>query len=231
MAVAELLENILSALPANDIIFRAQQVCKDWKDVVATSPAIQTKLWLKSQASKPVSPDPLAANHSLLSSLWTQQSYLHGVELRPNLPVYSGTLAFNPLLDDHHLKLSAPAPWHCSSSKSYDNAGSPLTNSFDIHMFGELNKVQHTWLDMYLTEPPVTTAQLDVSLPVRTHSDNRYHVAHELLHEPRGLTFRTTMDRVEQIFQSDDWRNTPRYRFCKPDLARITVKLLAELEA
>jgi hypothetical protein len=80
---------------------------------------------------------------------------------------------------------------------------------------------------MFLTEPPVTTAQLDVSVPVRTGSRNTYHVAHEVLHDPRGLIFRTIMERTEEIFQSDIWRTTRRYRFCEPGLATVGVLLFA----
>jgi hypothetical protein len=48
----ELLENILSFLPANNI-FTVQRVSKHWKAAIASSPSIQRKLFLRSTSKKP----------------------------------------------------------------------------------------------------------------------------------------------------------------------------------
>jgi hypothetical protein len=48
----ELLENILSFLPTNDI-FTVQQVSKPWKEAIATSPSIQRKLFIRPTNQEP----------------------------------------------------------------------------------------------------------------------------------------------------------------------------------
>lgn len=227
LATSELLDAIISFLPFGDILFNAQRVCKDWKNTITKSPTIQTKLWLKSQASKPLSPHLFSAKHPLLTGTLTEESYYYRTDLLSNLPLYNGKVAYNPLVSSGRLKLLAPSPHRRSSYGIYNLAGFPVKNSFNIHELQCVNKAQHSWLDMFLTEPPVTTAQLNISVPVRTDSDNSYHVVNESLHDPCGLTFRTIMDRAEQIFQSDEWRTTRRYRFCKPGLARVRVELFA----
>lgn len=227
LVTPELLDAILSVLPFTDILFRAQRVCKDWKHAVARSPTIQTKLWLKPQASKPISPDFLSSTHPLLTGTWTEETYYYRTELQSNLPLYNGKVAYNPLFCFKGLKNTRLTPFRPYSYGNYSFAGLPVKNSYNILHLQEANKAQHTWFDMYLTEPPVTSAQLDVTVPVRTDSDNSYRIAYEVLHDPRGLTFRTILDRVEEMFQSDLWRTTRRYRFCKPGLASVKVELFA----
>lgn len=227
MATPELLDAILSVLPFGDILFRAQRVCKDWKHAVARSPTIQTKLWLKPQASKPISPDFFSAKHPLLTGPWTEESYYYRVELQSNLPLYNGKVAYNPLFCSKRLKNILLTPFRPYSHGDYNLVGFPVKNTFNISHLQDVDKAQHTWFDMYLTEPPVTSAQLDVTVPVRTGSDNSYRVAYEVLHDLRGLTFRTILDRVEEMFQSDLWRAPRRYRVCKPGLASVKVELFA----
>jgi hypothetical protein len=131
------------------------------------------------------------------------------------------------LFDTNRQKNPCLTPY-CLSSPRYCNlAGFPVKNSFNILRLQHANKAQHTWLDMFLTESLVTTAHLDVSVPVRTGSRNTTHVAHGVLQDPRGLTSRTIMERTEEIFQSDIWRTTYRYRFCEPGLATVGVSLFA----
>jgi hypothetical protein len=50
LEVTELLELILLKLPSRDALL-AQCVCRYWKEVIKTSPALQEKLWLKSDTS------------------------------------------------------------------------------------------------------------------------------------------------------------------------------------
>jgi hypothetical protein len=92
-------------------------------------------------------------------------------------------------------------------------AGSPTYHQFYFSEFEELIGSEHsTWLNMYLTEPPVTTARLQiVNLPVRglkyDYGDTQ-HISNELLHDARGLTFRTIMGRVNEVYKSGHWRTT-----------------------
>lgn len=91
----ELFEAILSFLPVGIILCRCQRVCKNWKRTIATSPTIQTKLWFKSEASRPISPDLFSAHHPLMTRPETH--WLHKLQLELDLPVYNGMVAYNPL--------------------------------------------------------------------------------------------------------------------------------------
>jgi hypothetical protein len=71
----ELLEIIISFSPVSDILTVAQRVSRTWKDAVAKSPTIQTKLWLRSEASGAASPVGKLAHHK-----WTPKSV--GMSLR-----------------------------------------------------------------------------------------------------------------------------------------------------
>lgn len=105
--------------------------------------------------------------------------------------------------------------------------GFPVRHTFYID-FEKLNKVQHTWIDMYLTEPRVTTAQLEVELPVLRREYSVYirheKVVAETVHDPRGSTFRTIMRRVREVCESGHWRAT-RHGFRSPGLAQVAVRL------
>jgi len=130
-------------------LFRAQRVCKDWKNTVAASPIIQTKLWLKSQASEPIQPDSFSAeNRFLTGPSHTVQSYNYRTALRSNLPLYKGKVACFPLFDRSRLKQIDLTPNHSVSPEYNGLAGFPTLNSFFNFKVQVLNKVQHSWLDM-----------------------------------------------------------------------------------
>ena len=52
----ELLETIISFLPSLDTLSNARRVSRTWKNAIAQSPAIQTRLWLKSQSGEVLAP-------------------------------------------------------------------------------------------------------------------------------------------------------------------------------
>jgi hypothetical protein len=241
MGTQELFEAILSFLPAEDILVRGQRVCKNWKNVIATSPTIQTRLWFKSQASEPISPDLLSAVDPLLTSPWTQESRSYRDQLERNHPLYNGNVMYNPLFYCVLHERSNDMPHRGNTQPAYNYADHPVHHSFDIDDFEKLSKVQRSWLDMYLTEPPVTTAQLNIDTNTRDESDESdaseesdesdydpdpesQEIASELVHNPCGLTFRAIMDKVNQI--SADW---PAYRlvYLRPGLSVVTVELFA----
>lgn len=52
LTTTEILENVLSFLPPKNI-FSVQRVCRQWKDVIDSSPAIQEKMFLRLQNKAP----------------------------------------------------------------------------------------------------------------------------------------------------------------------------------
>ena len=151
--------------------------------------------------------------------------------MNQNSPCYNGDVACNTLfigesggafrLDrlPSRLRLQAPI------------AGSPTHHGCYINEVERFLGREHTWLDMFLTEPPVTTARLTLDLPARRfeRGDSLYfnhNIANELVHDARGLTFRTIMRRANEVFQFGHWR-TPRLIFGRPLKAFVVVHLFA----
>lgn len=107
-------------------------------------------------------------------------------------------------------------------------AGSPTYHQFCIDEVEKLIGKQYSWLDMYLTEPCITTARLTMDLPMRggIAAFLSYNIANELVHDQRGLSFRTIMRRVKEVCESGHWRATGS-SFRRPGLARVTVHLFS----
>ena len=225
---SELLETILSALSVGDILTRVQRVCKDWKATIDQSPTIRTKLWFKAQASRVISPDGSSADQLLPIGAPTKVTMSYFLHLEQNMPLYNGQIARNPLFRPYRRRgaiFSFRMPIRGRIQGPV--AGAPTYHHFTIDQVEQVNAA-HTWLDMYLTEPRVTTAQLIISLPPRGKMPFFHEIARSTVYAAHGLTFRSVMSEVNQVFQSGHWRSGPYGRSLRrPGLARVAVALFA----
>lgn len=162
--VPELLGQIISYLPARDILTQAQGVSKFWKGVIDSSPIIQTRLWRKPESSHMVSPSSFSTgsrkHHWLVGGARSSRA----------LPMYSGPLALNTLF----LFSRGARPWKYDMLGLGTNTSPPVkvarTSSGRVvelkflHSDSKQRKgVEHlAGADMYLSEPPVTVVQMHI---------------------------------------------------------------------
>jgi hypothetical protein len=201
----EMLEAIISFLPSHDILSKAQRVSRTWKTIVQ-SPTIQTKLWLKYPANRVVSP----ADHSVhfpIGFYLHESSNINAV-LAKNQPVYCDSLTPNniyfvrPIVHGLYYGYRTLGKRQCVvNGRAYFNE---MLINVD-HLNQTLDTVQHTWLDMYLTEPAITVVQLRVAKPiprVRTIEPSHAHVSQVSIRDPGGLTFGRVVEVLDKIFAS-----------------------------
>ena len=147
--------------------------------------------------------------------------------MEQNLPCYNGDVAYNPLFNGYRRSDSRINRMPLRSRLEAPVAGSPGHHQFSIIGVEQFLGEEHTWLGMYLTEPPITTARLTMHLSlIRGKTSFSRHLANELVHDARGLTFRTIMGRVNEACKSVHWC-TPRGRLRIPGVARVRVELFA----
>ena len=126
---SELLELIIASLPPEDI-FILQAVCKRWRTVMATSPAIQS-LTFRRAGGQPIKPSRIHCSRK--TSL--------------TIPEYNQELTINP-----------GGRWRlrCNNWKP----GKTCNLSFFMDFVNEFTDVDYSFLDLYLTSPPYTTASI-----------------------------------------------------------------------
>jgi hypothetical protein len=186
----KLLEIIISFLPVSDILTVAQRVSRTWNNSVTKSPTVQTRLWRKSEAGDAVSPIGFLAHHK-----WTPKSA--GMSQRPfesDVAVYAAGLVNNEIFRRHGLP-GAFLRLHNGGEKPLHHCiklpGSTLSLVSD--------EVRPSWLDMFLTEPPVTVARLDLQVPAGMRFGGLYSCSSASMREADGLMFGTVLAAAEKI--------------------------------
>ena len=168
----ELLEIILKLLPARDIL-AIQAVCKSWKAVVARSKTIQQLLFQQS-AGEVLTPSKIEVSNDFTAA------------------TYSKELVFNRLL---HSKVK-PRRWR---------PGTDIWISYVLALqrpTAEEMESQATfsYLKMFLTEPPSTTAMVVIS---ELHGDNIHRTVSCSLRDPKGLSIGLLMETAGNIIFKD----------------------------
>lgn len=161
----ELLEHIISFLPAKVIFAKVQRLSRAWKAAVESSPAIQTKLWLQPKERTVIQPasfsDGPVFSHPGSWDTGTFPTYSHNVAV--NTLAFQGMLmntvtlethgmypSFGILFDRGYSPKRALTVQLCAVADIKARAGQPAISA------------SYTWREMYLTDPPITTASLDV---------------------------------------------------------------------
>lgn len=206
--IPELLESIISFLPAREILTKAQCVSRTWKAAVDSSPTLQTLLWRKSQANQALLPTGFRYTGVMTGSL----SFNHVAQLGVGLPVYSGRLAFNEIL---LTSLNAQIRFTLVQSAILPGTSHLVTMSFTDHMLDQKSReTQPTWLDMYITEQPITIARIGVYLPYRHQSRTLGNWTEATVRDRTGVRFATALNVVEKMKNSlpSTWDCHPYYR-------------------
>lgn len=209
----ELLENIITFLPATEILTKILRVSKTWKAAVKASPRIKTKLWLRPQAAAPSSPDEYMSKAFVLST-----TVIRRMVLKLNLPIYTKPLLFNPFPRAAYTKderlvhvrvISISPPCHVVKVR------------FNWRWLSKVSAHPRrpSWLDMYLTESPITVAPVVVRLPLDpgSRTSSAKLVISATVRDRQGLTFAIVLDVMERMAAS-----IPTFRDCKFDIFLLT---------
>jgi len=189
-------------LPSLDILSNAQRVSRTWKNAIAQSPAIQTKLWLRPQSKEVLSPAGYTPNYPWKETIKVHSNFFFDSEI---YPVYPVSVMHNSIITDKKYHFSVPLGIHPDdpSKKVPKNQraffGVPKKASSDV---------RSKRLDMYLTEPRITTAHLDILVPNNwqsvgedpmTGSCSVHNEGKVAVHDPNGLTFGTVISVAQKL--------------------------------
>jgi hypothetical protein len=160
----ELLEKIISFLPPFEILTKAQRVSSGWKNTIAASPTVQTVLWNPPFAHVL---SPSAHSHEIEGTRNDQRAEedldnfipikTSVDDLATGVPKYSEAVAFQGLF------------FTGSDGDRYDFALSIEKIPIGYMHSAEMDWVDHpvittppgtrsTWVDKYITSPPITVA-------------------------------------------------------------------------
>jgi len=205
---AELLEAILLHLSGRDILVNVQRVCKKWKQAICDSPSIQTELWLRPRTRALIFPtgclldnpywrelnrEPtldLDSRHFLMLDLpWYDTDQVMHNDFFPSANSRGRPSSLAPTRRD----LGAPTP------------GLPGYYAYVIRKSKQkhdIEGVQPTWLDMYLTVPRISVMHLLVLLPILRLGEPAIVEVEVSIREEGGVTFRSIVDVVDDVCRS-----------------------------
>ncbi|KAM0716082.1 hypothetical protein Q7P37_008596 [Cladosporium fusiforme] len=179
--IPELLEHIIAELPMEQIFWKAQRVSRGWKDAIAASPTIQTKLFLRAQNNAVISPTRHVTRDSSPDNIFAVEG----------TPVYIQDIQINPLVRANRRKQAkAWCPFGVDFEVLYGKKYLfPYTSSIEGHEILKASPQEdprESWVDMFLTQPPVTEVMpFDCYHPGAFSEED----LHELVVESsRGLT-------------------------------------------
>jgi hypothetical protein len=156
----ELLENIISFVPPTEIRTKVQRLSRQWKEAVDSSPAIKGKLWTMFPNTTALQPRYITDEHLKLPVLPSSKL---------GIPVYSHAVTFNQVLfedsvgslkirldQDPHPGLLRKVNGDLVNVKAVDFLSCKAVGRPD----SPAQMLRSSWRDMYLTNPPITTAVL-----------------------------------------------------------------------
>lgn len=184
----ELLEMILLRLSRPDwpgiILTKAQRVSRLWRDTIVQSPSIQHNLGLRPRADWTIRPLGFLSAH--LWPLLPTALFIRGQDL----PVYPHYINENRRTRrrglGHVWLLEGSVRGHANHVLRLSGPNFTRASSADF---------RPTWLGLFLTNPRITVACLELELGHRGWS-----VA--AVHDPEGLTFETVLKAAEKMPQS-----------------------------
>jgi hypothetical protein len=172
----ELLETIVSFLPYHKILTSAQQVSTFWKNAIKASPRIQTLLWRGSRVLSPHGStyDPTATDKHSRAIYGTSEVFIT-VMRAVGAPRYTESVLLNEQFFSGYKYIGV---FRTSHNHSYPTiATRRLFREGDMSWAFEpvSTGARPSWLDMFVTSPPITAAQVSVYMrspddaPLATH--------------------------------------------------------------
>lgn len=226
LETAELLEQILLHLPAHTISSRAKPVSKSWRNAINASPLIQKKLWLRPQGTHVSSPVRITDN----GDNWPLRRGWSGSRaLSSGVAFYSGSYQINRLFSEvFKIQFHNKGPlrsMQIAPRITNLRSGDLVQVHFPRHQQSSETDERSSWRDMYLTEPPITTALIEVfarhnhRLP-RSARDTGLpglQPVQAFVRDDQGLKFglvRDMVDRMMALAAYEDFSHTAAARVC-----------------
>jgi len=149
----ELLEQIILYLPMKNI-FGIQRACRQFKDVIATSPKIQEKMFLRLRNNDVPDEEWSFETHGGLRSTHRNDRRFRKVD--PGCGFYK-PVVLNPILELIHLdpQLRSARDRFCSEKFKHET----VKMSFSQAHFGS----QPSFLKTYITDPPCRRAEAEIA--------------------------------------------------------------------
>jgi hypothetical protein len=201
----ELIENIILCLPVKDLFAKVQRLSRSWKAVVDSSVAVQTKLWLRPQSDNVIQPAKYSNDHTFAHySDWLQ-------ELAS--PMYPSGVVLNPFLRNKFGSFSSTPSSPVRESKGY-----PFFLIFQTRPKGvDKNdqaavEISQSWRGMFLTEPPITTASLQVYFYKTSEQRHDAIMVDSVMRDHNGITL--------GLFHDICWASAPLDRRGNPGYLR-----------
>lgn len=168
----EILEAIISFMPRAEILTRAQRVSLLWKEIIETSPTIQTLLWRGSQVLSPHGnthdPTAIREQRSVFACL---SSFLAPTKQAFGVPIYSGSIELNEqffstvprndMFEGIHNHVTRFAPRRLTIPPETFKEG-VMEWAHNQMLSVRAGRTRPTYLDMFITTPPITAAQVSI---------------------------------------------------------------------
>lgn len=185
-----------------DILTKVQRLSRQWKNVVDSSPIIKNKLWMRVPNVIVIQPTSFSNEHT-----FPALPYWGTLEM----PIYSHTVVFNPIPLE---RTRGPLKFSLNENRPVRylvnfNGGLvyPTTLELSYRKANDRSdcsslEFQSSWRDMYLTNPPITTALL--SLDNYSDMEERYGpmVIRLSVRDHDGLTLGLTHDTIMRCLPS-----------------------------
>jgi hypothetical protein len=208
LQLPEVLEQVISHLPGRTIFTHAQRVSKFWKNVIGTSPLVQKKLWLRSLSAHISSPTGISTEQDILR---TRPKFANEA-LSSGVPIYPGSFHINTLFPRLYSRQALLD--NRSLPRHYVNIVElPRGKLVDIGIprdkVSAKESERPTWLNLPLTEPPITTAWVAVVIHdyLYTLRLSAYWVdlIPVTVRNDGGLTFASVIDVVDRMMAQPAW--------------------------
>lgn len=166
----ELLEEVILYLPMKTI-FGVQRVCKQFKDVIATSPKIQTKMFLRLRNDVP---DEKWALERLQKAQRPRLAHLDDARFRKVDVKTKARLSYRPVILNPLLEVVSLIEGALSANRLYNSVDrrEAVTMSFSQSHFG----TQPSFLKTYISDPPCYTANGAITADFLFDSAGEYAV-------------------------------------------------------
>ena len=211
----ELLENIIASMPRAQILTGAMGVSRRWKYTIETSPTIKTLLWRGSLVLSPRgnTHDPTATEeHERVFSC--RSNFQVATKQAFGVPMYSGRIELNEHLftggpprkdmfasgkpsglfpeprPRRQIDPSIPLEWHKEGVMSWFMTLRPIG---PVH-----GRVRPSFADMFITSPPITTAQVSVCMWSSKMAVVPLWVCASV-YDRRGITYAIAAEAIEKI--------------------------------
>jgi hypothetical protein len=210
----ELLENIIASMPRAQILTGAMGVSRRWKYTIETSPTIKTLLWRGSLVLSPRgnTHDPTSTEeHERVFSC--RSNFQVATKQAFGVPMYSGRIELNEHLftggpprkdmfasgkpsglfpeprPRRQIDPSIPLEWHKEGVMSW---------VYTLKYRPGLGRVRPSFLNMFITSPPITTAQVSVYMWSVVMAVEPLWVCASV-YDRRGITYAVAAEAIHKI--------------------------------